>query len=708
VVRTLDIQLLGDFRLAYGGKSITGIDTSRPQSVLAYLLLHRQAPQLRHHVAFALWPASTESQAHTNLRKQIHHLRRSLPDSERFLHVDGNTVQWRAGAPFTLDVAAFEREIAAAERTRESNSTSATQATLEKACELYRGELLPSCYDDWILATRERLFRMHLRALEQLARSLETRRDYATAICHVERLLEQDPMRETAYRRLMRLHALNGDRAKALQTYQRCAATVEHELGVEPSRATKSTYERLLVSKPVVALQGRHPAPLEAGMRMVGRQRPWTQLQAAWSAATRLGTHFALITGEVGVGKTRLAEELLGWAGRQGINTATTRSFSMAEPLAYAPIIGWLRTDALQGAISELDDVWATELARLLPELLTERPALSHPEPLTESWQRQRLFAAIARAVLAASQPLILFIDDLQWSDEPTLAWLHYLLRFQPRAQLLVVGTMRPEEVMDDHPSLSLLTELRGRGMLTEIDLGPLDRAKTAALGGQIINRELAADESATLYRETEGNPLFIVEALRTTGSDVLSAPPHLGARDAAQGPQTGIVPPSLSPRVRAAIERRLQHLSVKARELVDTAAMIGREFTFDVIARASDQEEGVLVSALDELWRRRIIRERAGDAYRFSHDKIREVTYAELSLTRRRRLQHRVARALQAVAIDHTAEGIGDPAPHDARTGEAKRASSCCIQSSREHTREWGNQRPETLQGTLRERLTR
>ena len=100
-MRTLHIRLLGDFSMTYGQDPVLGIDTPRPQSVLAYLLLHRDAPQQRRHVAFALWPTSTEAQAQTNLRKHLHYLRRDLPDAERFLHIDGKTVQWRPDGPLT-------------------------------------------------------------------------------------------------------------------------------------------------------------------------------------------------------------------------------------------------------------------------------------------------------------------------------------------------------------------------------------------------------------------------------------------------------------------------------------------------------------------------------------------------------------------------------------------------------------------------------
>ncbi|HMN30743.1 MAG TPA: hypothetical protein PKE45_21500, partial [Caldilineaceae bacterium] len=103
-------------------------------------------------------------------------------------------------------------------------------------------------------------------------------------------------------------------------------------------------------------------------------------------------------SGEAGIGKTRLAEELATWAGRQGIRTARTRAYAAEGALAYAPVAEWLRTDALRAGWHRLDAVWLTELARILPELLVEQPRLPRPEPLSESWQRKRLFEALARA----------------------------------------------------------------------------------------------------------------------------------------------------------------------------------------------------------------------------------------------------------------------------------------------------------------------
>ena len=162
----LRIQLLGNFNILYGEKNTTGVQTSRLQSLLAYLVLHRDAPQSRQHLAFLFWPDSTEAQARTNLRNQLYHLRRAIPDADRFLRADAKTVQWRPDAPMKLDVAGLEQAVVQAEQAKRAGDQRTLRAALERAVELYPGKLLPDCYDDWIVPVRERLYQTFLRTVE--------------------------------------------------------------------------------------------------------------------------------------------------------------------------------------------------------------------------------------------------------------------------------------------------------------------------------------------------------------------------------------------------------------------------------------------------------------------------------------------------------------------------------------------------------------
>ena len=277
----LQVRLLGDFGLNQGEAPVTGVSTPRLQSLLAYLLLHREAPQSRSHVAFQFWPDSTESQAHSNLRTLLHRLRQALPDADRFLSLEGPTVQWRQDAPYTLDVAAFQQAVSRAERAGEE---AARRAALERAIELYGGELLPSCYDDWLLPQRERLHQAYIRAMERLIQLLEEEREYDQALRYAQRLLREDPLHEAGYRRLMRLHALSGDRAGALRVYHACATTLQQELGVEPSPATQRAYERVLRVELGPESQ-RRTTPMVSPL--VGREAEWAGLRRAWRRPPR-------------------------------------------------------------------------------------------------------------------------------------------------------------------------------------------------------------------------------------------------------------------------------------------------------------------------------------------------------------------------------------------------------------------------------------
>jgi tetratricopeptide (TPR) repeat protein len=527
---------------------------------------------------------------------------------------------------------------------------------LQEAVELYAGDLFEGGYEEWLLEEREWLRQRYLEALERLATLLEARGENARAILYAERLLRHDPLREETYRRLMRLHDACGDRARALRVYHACAAALERELGVEPSAPTREAYEALLPQEPEPTAAERQAGRV-GGPPLVGRTSEWARLTTLWRTSEKGRAQLVLLSGEPGIGKTRLIEEFRSWCAHRGAVTAEARSYAAEGALAYGPVVAWLRSEAFKARLKRLDRARLTELARLLPELLSEVPDLAAPEPLPEDDQRQRLFDAIARAIFAPGVPILLVADDLQWYDRETLQFLHYLLRVAPKARLLVAATARREEMDRQHPVNELLAGLQALESFAEIELGRLTREETAVLAEQFAGRPLEVPDADRLYGETEGNPLFAVEALRAGWK----------SGDTERG--------WMSPKVQAVIESRLAQLSEPARDLAGVAATIGREFTSDVLAQVSEADGDTLVRGLDELWRRRIVREQGADAYDFSHDKIREVTYLALSPARRRRHHLRIAQALERIYAPDPGPVSGQLAAHYEHAGAADEA---------------------------------
>ena len=643
----LHILILGNVSLVYGKKPVTGINTARLQSLLAYLLLHSDAPQPRRHLAFLFWPDTTESQARSNLRQVLHQLRHALPNADSYIAIEANTLQWRREARYTLDANEFEQALARAHAAQIQHDLSAQRAALEQADGLYRADLLPSCYDEWVIEERERLRQQQLQALDHLVQLLQTQHDDDMAIHYAQRWIRIDPVAEQAYRCLMLSLAQHNDRTGALQVYHTCVTVLQRELGTEPSAATHDIYTRLLHPDPPLTTAIDNRPMSTAVSSLIGRQREWQQLQDCWLSATDGRPNFVLVIGEAGIGKSRLAEELLAWVGQQGFVVAKTRSYAAEGRLSLAPVAEWLRSEGLRPYLGQLDAVWMVEVARILPELLTEHPELPHYDPMTEYGQRQQFFEALGHAVLVAPQPLLLVIDNLQWCDQESLEWLHFLLRSYPAACLMILGMARTEETLPDHPLHTLVRHLHNEANVTVLALQPLDAAETAQLASQVGNRALDLQSAMRLYHQTAGNPLFVVETVRA------------GLEQTPDGDD--LPPPSseheltLPPKVHAVIAERLAQVSSPTRDVLDLAATIGRAFTFELLASASNAgtDGDSVVRALDELWHKSIICECGQNSYDFTHDQLREMAYAEISVPQRRRLHQRIAEALVYLNAD-------------------------------------------------------
>src|SRR5215831_14926578 len=632
------IELFGSLRITCGERPIASVNTSRLQSLLGYLVLHSGTPVSREQLAFLLWPESTDAQARTNLRQLLHHLRRALPAGCCLLVSDHQTVQWKRDASCWIDVAEFEKAIA--------------RGAYEEAIGLYQDDLLRGLYDDWLNSKRDHYRQQFAEALTHAVRSCEEAHDLPGAIRHAERMVAHDPLNESHYRTLIRLHAANRDRASALRAYHQCMRVLRRELGVEPGAATRELFERVLKSQPAAPEQAELPPTSAASpLPLVGRKREWDKLIETWTAAAGGSLRFAVILGEPGIGKSRLAEELYEWCRRNGHAVARTRCYAGQGQVAYAPIADWLRTEPLKSARRHLHAAQVQELARVLPEVLQDLGTMQRLQPLAETRERIHLYDSLNSAFAKAPKPLLLLIDDLQWCDPDSFEWLHSLFRSAGAAQILVLGTARPEEAGRDHPLTRLLSELRQSGQVIEISLAPLDAEETSALAGQVAGCALWASDLNELYRATRGNPLFVVESVRA------------GLRDATP------------PRIHAVISARLAQLSRPAYELAGMAGAVGRAFSFDLLAKATDWDEDSLSRALDELWQRRIIEGHGAAEYDFTHDRLREVADAELSLVRRRFVHRRLARALLETQTGDTEGRSAQVAAHYEAAGMAEEA---------------------------------
>lgn len=264
---------------------------------------------------------------------------------------------------------------------------------------------------------------------------------------------------------------------------------------------------------------------------------------------------------------------------------------------------------------------------------------------MTENWQKQVFFESMARALLDGEGPLLLFLDDIQWCDQDTLEWLWYFLRYDDQARVLLLAAIRAEELPSNAGLRTLLADLRAKGKLTEMELERLDREQTALLGKHLLRKDLSDEAARSLFLESEGVPLFVVELANAS----MRVGPAFSAETNRGEKETKTSALGLPPRLRAVLDGRLARLSSPARSAAEMAAVIGREFDFNLLRKISEQDESTLVNALDELWRTRMIRERGG-SYDFSHDKLREAVLAGISPMRLRWLHQLAGEALEAI----------------------------------------------------------
>ncbi|MEB3067809.1 BTAD domain-containing putative transcriptional regulator [[Mycobacterium] vasticus] len=361
----------------------------------------------------------------------------------------------------------------------------------------------------------------------------------------------------------------------------------------------------------------------------VGRSRELERLASAWQTTLTDGIHAVLISGEPGIGKTRLAGEWSRQAYEYGAVVLYGRSDEdLGAP--YQPFAEALRSLVPCVEPKRLRGLRGLEaLLSLVPGLADVLPDLVAPPRADPDTERYALFdAAVALLELAsASAPVVLILDDLHWAAKPTLLLLRHLLRFGDHTRLQVVATYRSTDLDRSHPLAAMLADLHRDGTADRLQLSGLDEDDVTAYVTEAghDDEELAH----ALASVTGGNPFFLIQALR-----------HVAESG-------GIWDPSTLPQgVREAVSRRLSRLPAETNKALAAAAVVGSHFALEFVERVVDKD---LVDAFDEARQAGIVVEEPGGRYRFNHAIVRQSLLAELASVRRMRLHQRIAATLEA-----------------------------------------------------------
>ena len=646
----LQITLLGESAIRADGDVRTR--SPRALALLAFLVAHAGTGQSRQRLAGLFWPDSSDEQALTNLRRELHHLRGALRNDPSLV-ATARDLGWHDEDSCQVDVRRFSKAAAAARAAAAGHDVDGVLSHGERALTYYQGDFMPALDDDWAVAVRSTLQDQCVEVLDLVRDARAGSRDIQPALAAARQRIALRPLEEVGYRRLMELLADMGDRAGAVSTYHRCASVLERELGVDPDPRTRALLTTLLADtepEPERSAASRRGRSGPAAAPLVGRGRDLSALAEAWQRSLAGAPNVGLVRGDPGVGKTRLVTELAEAVKRRGGTVAVAQCFGSSGRLPLGPVADWLRTADLRAAVAKLDPVWQAEVDRLVPSSSSATTGDAGSRAVIDAWHRHRFFDGLSRALFGVDRPLLLILDNLQWCDAETLNFLLFSLGIADDNRVMLLVTMRSEAEAE---MSEWLQRVRSTRQLTEVTLGPLDAEDTAAVATGIHGQELAGEDAALLYAATGGFPLYVVEAARSIGESRASLP--IG--DLSQ-----------------VLRTRLEQLSPTAQEIASLAAAVGRDFDLGLLCEASDFETDDVVRAVDELWSRRIARE-VGEGYDFSHDLLRDAAYSRISPARRWLLHRRIAQGLELLHADHLDAVSGQLAKQYARAGRSDRA---------------------------------
>ncbi len=634
--------------------------TIRSQSLLAYLLLHREKRHAREALAEMFWPGKPRHRARRSLSTALWRIRRCFEPNDP-LEGDHHVIGFRYPGEVWIDVEAFETGI------REASGVEA----LHRYATMYAGTFLAGLYDDWVVRERDWLQSLYEHAWLRIMAEYEAQADYGSALKAAFHVLQLDETNEAAHRVAMRAYWQLGQRTAALEQFHRCQQALAQQLAVEPSAETISLYRTFLAQKEV---SGTEKAIFEEPERghevtvlppsrlflnrqdaspLVGREQLIAFLWERWQRAVAKQGQAVFLHGEAGIGKTRLLAALAERVRQGGGQLIAVQCDEYERGQLYGTMV-----DILHGAMAIGRDrilqslsIWQQAvLAKLAPELRQLLPP-DAPYWASSEIEQKQVFLALAQVLirLANQRPLLLLVDDLQWAHTSTLAWLSTLIRAIDDAPLLVVGAYRSEEVAPSDFLARMVHQLAGEGRAA---LRQLPRLSPAQLAEWLHGLDDAT--LAQIHLHTEGNPFFVLETVRT-----LMEQGRLTEEAGRFHLQDGRDLP-LPESVRQAIAIRMDSLEPRVRQGLRVAAVIGRMFDMDVWMRVWGQPEDVVLSALDELLTKRFLKEGEGAFtrdYEFEHHLVRETIY--VGIPKRQRAQWHVATAKALEALRGGESGI-------------------------------------------------
>ncbi len=411
---------------------------------------------------------------------------------------------------------------------------------------------------------------------------------------------------------------------------------------------------------------------------LIGRQRELTLIWNQYEVARRGYTRIVLLIGEQGIGKTRLLDQFAVHAVQDG---ATTLRGGAVESEGMPPYLPFLEALGQHIRVTPLDQLREQVapapqiLASILPELAVRLGELPAAYALPSEQMRLRLYEAVASflEVISMRQALVLTLDDLHWADTASLDLLCYLARHQTKAKLLIVGTYREGEIDRNLALERAVTELARQRVLTTIAVDPLSAKEIEALAVSYLRGSIDPSVSLLLHAQSEGNPFFAEEIIRGWVEEGALAQEN--EQWVAVAPLEHALPQSIV----GALRQRFTRLSPGIIDHLRVAAIIGRTFNLSLLARVQGQEVEVVEETLLEAARARLIWSDQADVFTFSHDKIRECLYAEVSTSRRRRLHEVIGKMLE---VQYHQEGtkstylLAELAFHFARSNDRVRGA--------------------------------